>query len=100
MGLGAYLAVSGTLLVIGLCVCIARRNLLFVLMGIELILNAANLNVVAFSRFSGTPLEGQIFAVFVIILAAAEAAVALAIVLNLFGVFGSIRPDRPDELRA
>jgi len=81
-------------------VCIiARRNVLYVLMGIEMILNAANINFVAFNRFSGDGLEGRMFAIFVIILAAAEAAVALAIVLNVFHLFDSVKPSEADLLR-
>lgn len=98
MGLGGYLFVSAILFGLGIVCTIARKNVIYVLMGIELILNAANLNLVAFSRFAGN-LDGQIFAIFSIILAAAEAAVALAIVLNVFGLFDSIRPDDPDLLK-
>lgn len=98
MGLGGYLVVSAILFGLGIVCTIARKNVIYVLMGIELILNAANLNLVAFSRFAGN-LDGQIFAIFSIILAAAEAAVALAIVLNAFGLFDSIRPDDPDLLK-
>jgi NADH-quinone oxidoreductase subunit K len=98
MGLDGYLAVSAILFGLGIVCTIARRNVIYVLMGIELILNAANLNLVAFSRFNGG-LDGQIFAIFSIILAAAEAAVALAIVLNVFGLFDSVRPDDPDLLK-
>ena len=72
---------------------ITRRNGVAVLMSIELILNAANINFIAFSRFSGMDLSGHIFSLFVIILAAAEAAVALAIILNIFNNFGSINID-------
>ena len=61
-----------------------RRNGIAVLMGVELILNAANLNFIAFSRFGGMNMDGHIFALFVIVLAAAEAAVALAIVINIY----------------
>lgn len=100
MSLGAYLFVSATLLCIGIVMVIARRNLIYVLMGLELILNAANLNFVAFARFNPpSMIAGQMFAIFVIILAVAEAAVALAIVLNVFGLFDSIRPEDPDLLR-
>ena len=98
MGLSGYLVVSGLLFGIGLVCTVARRNVIYVLMGIELILNAANLNLVAFSRFTGG-LDGQIFAIFSILLAAAEAAVALAIVLNAFGLFDSIRPNDVDLLK-
>jgi len=99
MGLGAYVAVSAALFALGLVCIIARRNVLYVLMGIEMILNAANINFVAFNRFSGDGLEGRMFAIFVIILAAAEAAVALAIVLNVFHLFDSVKPSEADFLR-
>jgi NADH-quinone oxidoreductase subunit K len=99
MGLGAYVAVSAALFAIGIVAIVARRNILYVLMGIEMILNAANINFVAFNRFGGDRLDGQMFAIFVIILAAAEAAVALAIVLNVFQLFGSIKPSDADLLR-
>lgn len=99
MGLGAYVAVSAALFAIGIVCIVARRNILYVLMGIEMILNAANINFVAFNRFSGDGLDGRMFAIFVIILAAAEAAVALAIVLNVFHLFDSVRPGEVDLLR-
>ncbi len=72
---------------------ITRRNGIAVLMGVELILNAANINFVAFSRFGGMNLDGHIFALFVIVLAAAEAAVALAIVINIYNNLHSINVD-------
>jgi len=99
MGLDAYVAVSAALFAIGITTIVVRRNVLYVLMGIEMILNAANINFVAFNRFSGDGLDGQMFAIFVIILAAAEAAVALAIVLNVFHLFGSVKPSDVDLLR-
>ena len=99
MGLSAYIAVSAALFVIGIVCILARRNVLYVLMGIEMILNAANINFVAFSRFNGDKLDGRMFAIFVIILAAAEAAVALAIILNVFALFQSVRPSQADFLR-
>ncbi len=98
MGLSGYLIVSAILFALGLVCTVARRNVIYVLMGIELILNAANLNLVAFARFQGG-LDGQMFAIFSIILAAAEAAVALAIVLNVFGLFDSIRPNDSDLMK-
>src|SRR4051812_23354701 len=84
-----YLAVSAALFSLGLLGVLTRRNAVNVLMGIELILNSANINLVAFSRFSraaeaSQALSGQLFAVFVIVIAAAEVAVALAIVLTLY----------------
>lgn len=99
MGLDAYIAVSAALFVIGVVAIVARRNILYVLFGIEMILNAANINFVAFNRFNGDGLEGRMFAIFVIILAAAEAAVALAIVLNVFHLFDSVKPSEADLLR-
>ena len=99
MGLEAYIAVSAALFAIGVTVIVARRNVLYVLMGIEMILNAANINFVAFNRFNGDGLDGRMFAIFVIILAAAEAAVALAIVLNVFHLFQSVKPAEADLLR-
>jgi NADH-quinone oxidoreductase subunit K len=99
MPLGAYVAVSAALFALGIVCIIARRNVLYVLMGIEMILNAANINFVAFSRFNGNSLDGRMFAIFVIILAAAEAAVALAIILNVFHLFHSVKPSEADFLR-
>lgn len=99
MGLAAYIAVSAALFALGIVAILVRRNVLYVLMGIEMILNAANINFVAFNRFNGGGLEGRMFAIFVIILAAAEAAVALGIVLNVFHLFNSVKPAEADLLR-
>jgi len=99
MGVEAYVAVSAALFALGIVCIVARRNILYVLMGIEMILNAANINFVAFNRFNGDGLDGRMFAIFVIIMAAAEAAVALAIVLNVFHLFQSIKPSEVDLLR-
>jgi NADH-quinone oxidoreductase subunit K len=98
MGLGAYVAVSAALFVLGVAAIVVRRNVLYVLMGIEMILNAANINFVAFGRYWGG-LDGKMFAIFTIILAAAEAAVALAIVLNVYQTFNSVKPSEADLLR-
>ena len=100
MGLGAYIAVSAVLFAIGVVCIVARRNMIYVLMGIEMILNAANINFVAFNRFNGDAMDGRMFAIFVIILAAAEAAVALGIVLNVYHLFESIKPSDVDLMRA
>lgn len=99
MGLGAYIAVSAALFCLGVVAIVVRRNVLYVLFGIEMILNAANINFVAFNKFQGGGLDGRMFAIFTIILAAAEAAVALAIVLNIFHLFNSIKPSEADLLR-
>ena len=99
MEVGAYVAVSAALFALGIVAIIVRRNVLYVLMGVEMILNAANINFVAFNRFNGDGLDGRMFAIFVIILAAAEAAVALAIILNVFHLFHSVKPADVDLLR-
>ena len=70
-----------------------------VLMGIELILNSANINFIAFSKFNGMRMDGQMFAIFVIILAAAEAAIALAIVLNIYHRFHTVNVDEVNSLK-
>ena len=84
IGLSHYLVISAALFSLGIMAVLTRKNAVNVLMGIELILNSANLNLVAFSRYSAGNLDGQIFAVFVIVIAAAEAAVGLAIILTVF----------------
>ena len=98
-GLAHVLVISGILFSLGLFAVLTRRNAVMVLMGIELILNAANINFVAFSRYVANSLEGQAVAVFVIILAAAEAAIALAIVLNIYQNFNTVNVDDVNELR-
>ncbi len=97
--LEVYLVVSAILFSLGLFAVITRRNAIAVLMGVELILNAANINFVAFTKFSSLTLDGHIFAIFVIIAAAAEAAVALAIVLNIYNNFKTINIDEAASLR-
>jgi NADH-quinone oxidoreductase subunit K len=99
MGLGAYVAVSAALFALGIVAILSRRNVIYVLMGIEMILNSANINFVAFNRFNGDGLDGRMFAIFTIILAAAEAAVALAIILNVYHLFDSVKPNDADLLR-
>ena len=90
-----YLVVSMLLFAIGLAAVLVRRNAIAVLMGIELMLNAANLNFVAFWRYhGGQPMEGQVFAIVVITLAAAEAAVALAIILSVYRRFRTVNVDQ------
>lgn len=94
-----FLIVSAILFSLGLYAVITRKNAILVLMGIELILNAANINFIAFSRYGGMNLDGQAIAVFVIILAAAEAAVALAIVLNIYKQFNTVNVDEINKLK-
>ncbi len=106
IGVAHYLVVGAILFVSG-AVCMAtKRNALGVLMGIELVLNGANVNFIAFgSRFLRSDpnmsigLDGQLIALFVIVLAAAEAAVALAITLNFYNNHSTVDVDRADELK-
>jgi NADH-quinone oxidoreductase subunit K len=84
IGLPHFLIVSAILFTIGLFIVITRRHGIMMLMGLEIILNAGNLNLVAFSRYVEGSVRGQAFAIFVIILAAAEAAIALAIILSIY----------------
>jgi NADH:ubiquinone oxidoreductase subunit K len=99
IGLTHYLVLAAILFTLGILCMVARRNAIGVLIGIELVLNAANLNLVAFGRFTTAGLQGPVFAIFVIMLAAAEAAIALAILLNLFERTGSVSVDEADELK-
>ncbi|HKO59336.1 MAG TPA: NADH-quinone oxidoreductase subunit NuoK [Thermoanaerobaculia bacterium] len=88
---------SATLFAIGLLGVIIRRNMITVLMSIELMLNAVNINLVAFSERLSS-LEGQIFAIFIITVAAGEAAVGLAIIIQLYRLRSSINVDEAKEL--
>ena len=101
VGLQHYLTVSAAMFSLGLGVVVVRRNAIAILCGLELILNAGALNFVAFNRFSAPAgrLDGQMFAVFIIILAAAEAAIALAIVLNLYNRTQNINLDDADSMK-
>ena len=97
--LQCYLAVGAILFCLGIYTVLTRRNAVSVLMGVELVLNASNLNFVAFSRYAHTGaagdagMPGNLFVVFTIVLAAAEAAVALAIILGIYQNFGSTDVD-------
>jgi len=98
VGLYHYLGLGAALFAIGIAGVVTRRNAIGLLIGVELILNAANVNLVGFSRYGGG-LDAQVFALFVIVLAAAEAAVALAIVLQLFDKRSDIDVDRANTLK-
>ena len=98
-GLNHFLIVSAILLALGLMAVLSKRNVIMVLMGVELILNSANINLIAFSRFTELSLDGQMIGLFVIIIAAAEAAVALAIVLNIYNRFKTINLDEISTLK-
>lgn len=91
--IGAVLFVCGV-------VCMAtKRNAIGVLMGVELVLNGANVNLVAFSEYTHLGIDGQIYSLFIIVLAAAEAAVALAIALNFYNNHLTIDVDRANKLK-
>lgn len=99
IGLVHYLVVGAVLFGLGLFTVLTRRNAISILMGVELILNSANINYVAFSHYSAGNVEGQIYAIFVIMLAAAEAAVGLAIVLAIFQIFHTIDVGAAETLK-
>ena len=96
-----YLLLSSLLFSLGIYAVISRQNAVAILMGIELILNSANINFIAFNKFTSSlsHLDGHIFTMFIIVLAAAEAAVALAIIINLFKNIGTVNVDEAKELK-
>jgi NADH-quinone oxidoreductase subunit K len=109
IGLVHYLIVSSLVFGLGSAIVMVRRNAVAVLMGVEMILNAAALNFVAFGRFiesadptspaHGASTAGQVVALFIVVAAAAEAAIALAIVLNFFNRFHTVHLDEGSELK-
>ena len=95
-----FLIVGAALFCIGLYGALSRRNAIGILMGIELVLNAVNINLVAFGRYHSTgSVDGRVLALFVIVLAAAEAAVAVAICTNFYKNLATIDVDRGDAAR-
>ena len=99
IGLVHYLTVGAVLFGLGMFTVMTRRNAVGILLGVELILNAAALNFVAFEHFIAGGVAGQVFTVFIIILAASEAAIGLAVVLQVFRGYRSIQADRLTDLR-
>ena len=105
VGLTHFLVVSAILFSLGILALVTRRNAVLMLMGVELILNSANINFIAFARYnvkvfhSAISFDGHIAAIFVIILAAAEAAVALAIVLQIYRQYNTVNADQIDKLK-
>ena len=100
LALTHFLILSAFLFACGVLCIATKRNAVAVLMGVELVLNAANINFVAFARYSPTfRMDGQVFAVMVIVLAAAEAAVALAIILNFYNNRGTVDIDEANQLK-
>jgi len=99
IGLTHYLVLAAVLLSCGLYVMTTKRNAVGILIGAELVLNAAGLNLVAFARYGAGGLDGQVATLFVIVLAAAEAAIAIAIFVNYYRVLATIDADRGDTLK-
>jgi NADH:ubiquinone oxidoreductase subunit K len=98
--LNAFLITAAIIFVLGIVTILFKKNAVGVLMGVELILNAVNLNFIAFARYIDHHINGQIVALFVIILAAAEAAIALAIILNIYRTRTTIDVTRIDNMRS
>jgi NADH:ubiquinone oxidoreductase subunit K len=94
-----FLIVSAALFCIGLYMIISKHNAIQILIGIELMLNAAILNMVAFGKFDKIANGGQVFALFAIVLAAATTAVALAIILNVYKKYKTIDPRKINNLK-
>ena len=98
MGLQAYLILAATVFCIGLFGVVTRRNTIGILLGIELMLNAVNINLVAFSHFSGQAI-GMIFTLFTICITVSEAAIGLALVILLFRARRTVMADHLDLLK-
>lgn len=99
VGLTHFLVVSSLLFGLGLFAVVTRKNAIMLLMGIELILNSANINFIAFAKYGTLGLDGQVISIFVIILAAAEAVIALAIILNIYNNFKTVNVDEVNSLK-
>lgn len=99
VGLTHFLVVSALLFTLGIYTILSRRNAIGVLMGVELVLNAGALNFAAFARYVEGGLSGTVFSIFIIVLAAAEAAVAMAIVLAIYQNLRNIQVDKLDTLQ-
>jgi len=96
---GLFLLIAAALFSIGLAIVLLKRHAIMVLMGIELMLNAVNLNLIAFSQYDPDRLQGQMFSLFVMIVAAAEAAIALAIILQVYRHYQTVQLDDINELK-
>ncbi|MFN3782565.1 MAG: NADH-quinone oxidoreductase subunit NuoK [Spirosomataceae bacterium] len=94
-----YLLTAAMLFSLGLATSLLKKQAIFVLMGIEMMLNAVNINFVAFSQYDPNFLQGQMFSLFVIVVAAAEVTVALAIVIRLYSHYKTTRLDEVNTLK-
>lgn len=92
-----FLLIGAFLFCLGIYIMITKKNIIMILIGLELIFNAANINIVAFGR-NDPSLQGQMFVLFVILIAVCEAAVALALMLNIYRYFKSVNPDDFSEI--
>ena len=100
ISLESYLVISAVLFVLGLTAILTKRNAISILMGVELILNAANINFVAFSHYTDVSHQGGVVvALFVFVIAVSEAAVALAIVLNIYRNMKTVNVDEVSDLK-
>jgi NADH-quinone oxidoreductase subunit K len=98
--LETLLVISAIIFACGLYTILTRKNAVSILMGVELVLNSANINFVAFSQFlPSAGIHGSVFAIFVILLAAAEAAIALAIIIGIYQNFGRVDVDKADTMK-
>ncbi len=98
IGLNHFLLLSLIIFSLGMVCVLTRRNAIGILMGVELILNSANINYLAFAHYGGAKYDGQVFAIFVIMLAAAEAVIGLAVVLAIYQNFKTIDVDATETL--
>ena len=99
ISLGSYLAISFALFICGVAVMIARKNIIAILLGIELILNSAAINFVAYTKFVNNNIDGHIMSLFIIVIAACEAAVGLGIVIRFFQLRESVHVDDAAQLQ-
>jgi NADH-quinone oxidoreductase subunit K len=99
MTIAPFIFMSSLLFLLGLYIVCTRTNAIGYLLGIELMLNAANVNFAAFAKFHGHRIDGQVFAIFVIALAACESVIALAIVLGMYRQYRSIGTENAEELK-
>ncbi len=97
--LNSFLIISAIVFSLGLFTVIYKKNAVGILMGVELILNSVNLNFIAFSKYVDAHINGQLVAIFIIVLAASEAAIALAIILNIYRDRETIDVTQLDEMK-
>ena len=99
ISLPSYLFLSFALFIAGIAVMVARKNIIAIMLGIELILNSAALNFAAYTRFANDNIDGPLMSLFIIVIAAAEAAVGLAIVIRFFQIKETIHIDDAAQLQ-